>query len=410
MSHLVLASESRSEFECHICTGNVSKVFTCECKVEFCVQCLVQWNKPYCLSCDARLDRYHLVAFMGFHLYEHTFNQWMTNNMAVREKRLLPLAQKYIEWLNYQKEKQKYKRYLRQIKERGFVEKPEFEIDFDSTTSTRMSTSESGSVEKYISDDYYRCSVEYCPGLVIFGVCGMCAQKYCQSCQEMLKVKSDEEGRAHIHRCDQTIIDNLRDLKENTKKCPSCYTPIIKSEGCNDMRCTNCGVRFDWVTLTIQVTNSNPYKNTDLISFGDHHISQELIDNPNPDIISVLWDRDPNYINNYISIKFNNIKIVEKHRSNLMKLRVSYLKSEITEANWIQSVVKLETAFEYKTQMIYALSTYLNSINHCRGDLGRRLSIINRINQSINHISLAYGKKPITLKTTADDSLAIIDV
>jgi len=176
------------------------------------------------------------------------------------------------------------------------------------------------------------------------------------------------------------------------------------------MRCTNCGVRFDWVTLTIQVTNSNPYKNTDLISFGDHHISQELIDNPNPDIISVLWDRDPNYINNYISIKFNNIKIVEKHRSNLMKLRVSYLKSEITEANWIQSVVKLETAFEYKTQMIYALSTYLNSINHCRGDLGRRLSIINRINQSINHISLAYGKKPITLKTTADDSLAIIDV
>jgi hypothetical protein len=338
---------------------------------------------------------------MGYHLYEQTFNQWMTNNMSIREKRLLPLAQKYIEWLNYQKEKQKYKRYLGQIKERGFIEKPEFEINFDST----MATADAGSVEKYINDDYYRCSIEHCAGLVIFGVCGMCSQKYCVSCQEMTKGKGIQN-----HKCDQTIIDNLRDLKENTKKCPSCYTPIIKSEGCNDMRCTNCGVRFDWVTLTVQVTNSNPYKNTDLIlPAGNHHINQELIDNPNPDIISVLWDRDPNYINNYVTIKFNNIKIVEKHRSDLMKLRVSYLKGETTEAKWLQSVVKLQTIYEYKTQMIYALSKYLSTISQCRGDLGRRLSIIDRINQSINHISISYGKKPITLKTVADDGLSIID-
>ena len=32
----------------------------------------------------------------------------------------------------------------------------------------------------------------------------------------------------------------------NAKHCPLCYVPVIKSEGCNDMICPDCGHYFDY--------------------------------------------------------------------------------------------------------------------------------------------------------------------
>ena len=103
---------------CDICTESVAfnmNIICNLCSCNNCSQCVVKWGKPECLQCSGRIDRYTLVCCLGITGYTNSFKTWMLENLRTREEKMLPIAQKYIEWIAYQNEKKKFKRYLTQL-------------------------------------------------------------------------------------------------------------------------------------------------------------------------------------------------------------------------------------------------------------------------------------------------------
>jgi ariadne-1 len=48
-------------------------------------------------------------------------------------------------------------------------------------------------------------------------------------------------------------------VKKNAKPCPSCSVPIEKSQGCNHMKCTQCGFDFCWLCLAQLQMHMEPH-------------------------------------------------------------------------------------------------------------------------------------------------------
>lgn len=64
--------------------------------------------------------------------------------------------------------------------------------------------------------------------------CSICDSKFCKLCEDVL---SDN------HKCDENNLESIR-LINTFVKCPKCFLAIQKSEGCNDMKCSNCNENF----------------------------------------------------------------------------------------------------------------------------------------------------------------------
>mmetsp|Transcript_731 Transcript_731/g.1335 ORF Transcript_731/g.1335 Transcript_731/m.1335 type:complete len:509 (-) Transcript_731:1892-3418(-) len=69
--------------------------------------------------------------------------------------------------------------------------------------------------------------------------------------------------------------ETSRWMDAHSRKCPSCSVPIMKTGGCNHMRCTHCRADFCWACMRLrtsckayQCVNGAPYKNA-VPGFGD---------------------------------------------------------------------------------------------------------------------------------------------
>ena len=90
-----------------------------------------------------------------------------------------------------------------------------------------------------------QCSREGCKGFLEDNKeekgwkCTLCDRFTCHRCHEPL-----EKG----HECNPDIIQNLKEMKKDTKPCPKCGTGIFKIDGCDIMFCINCQTYFSWNT------------------------------------------------------------------------------------------------------------------------------------------------------------------
>jgi len=72
--------------------------------------------------------------------------------------------------------------------------------------------------------------------------CVHCTNRLCKSCGVVY------DRTRQFHRCTRDDIKSFRSITSNSKKCPTCYVYVVKSDGCDDMWCTSCGTTFDWET------------------------------------------------------------------------------------------------------------------------------------------------------------------
>ncbi|RWS16199.1 E3 ubiquitin-protein ligase RNF14-like protein [Dinothrombium tinctorium] len=84
-------------------------------------------------------------------------------------------------------------------------------------------------------------------------------QKYQRSNFEERKAMEKTYGKKELLDALNSLLSEEY-LEENTKKCPSCKSPIEKLEGCNKMTCRKCNAYFCWLCKELLPSTSNPYR------------------------------------------------------------------------------------------------------------------------------------------------------
>jgi hypothetical protein len=79
--------------------------------------------------------------------------------------------------------------------------------------------------------------------------CGICSTKVCPRCLVIIRLKNNEITVNHICKAEDIATAEL--IAKDSKNCPKCGVSIQKTEGCNQMWCTNCNTAFSWKTLEI---------------------------------------------------------------------------------------------------------------------------------------------------------------
>ena len=108
----------------------------------------------------------------------------------------------------------------------------------------------------------FACPVADCRGYIEAGTrftCGLCRTMVCGQCRE---VKSAPPPTAALdqgtvdpppptHVCNPDTLASVRLLARDSKACPKCHAMIFRTDGCNQMFCTQCHVSFCWRTLEV---------------------------------------------------------------------------------------------------------------------------------------------------------------
>jgi hypothetical protein len=85
------------------------------------------------------------------------------------------------------------------------------------------------------------CPLEECNGFVDTSkwTCGTCKKHICKEC-----FIEKEEG----HECNKDMVDTVKMIMKESRPCPKCSIYIHKTEGCDQMWCTQCHTTFSYQT------------------------------------------------------------------------------------------------------------------------------------------------------------------
>jgi hypothetical protein len=308
---------------------------------------------------------------------------------------------------------------------------------------TEFIVQENDSVEKKRIIYNKPCVYKDCRGFTnVVGKCGICSKWICIECNQPKKGKCDLE-----HVCKKEDIETVK-LLNQCKPCPNCKEFIYKQDGCPKMWCTNCHKGFDWNTLQVEVVTHNPHliewkarqEQTDNEGSSSHNNNNNNIEevtnrtnNINPATFQAAIKkrfitshakeiRDKiNFANNVIQFIYHlrdyvMPQMIRDSESLFLDLRIKYLKSHITEADW-KSKIKNETKrvelnrsilFIYDmfvTSSIETINNFiyadLNSEIYNFNDLEKRISdLFSEVNKQLNQIgknfALSVNKYTIT--------------
>ena len=85
------------------------------------------------------------------------------------------------------------------------------------------------------------CPLEECKGFVDTSkwVCGTCKKHICKECF----IEKEED-----HECNKEMVDTVKMIMKESRPCPKCSIYIHKTEGCDQMWCTQCHATFSYRT------------------------------------------------------------------------------------------------------------------------------------------------------------------
>jgi hypothetical protein len=257
--------------------------------------------------------------------------------------------------------------------------------------------------------------------------CGLCNNWSCAECHEVKGITRNTN-----HTCKPENVETAKLLMQDTKCCPKCTTPISKIEGCDQMFCTQCHTAFSWDSGRIETgiihnphyfewrsQNGNRERNLLEIQCGreiDHNIVFRLSQICHTtDIYTIA--------RNILHIRQIELPKYAVNRFNdNSDLRIQYLRSQIDEKRFKQSLQKRFKNIEKKSEIGAILATY----THCVTDIIYRViddynsiniqnvlifetsfyrelqELIRYTNCCLENISQIYKNKPIKLSKTGE--------
>lgn len=98
------------------------------------------------------------------------------------------------------------------------------------------------------------CAKDDCRGFVNSkGSCPICDEVTCLKCNVLITGNES-------HSCKPEDVESWKELRKNTRPCPSCHVPIFKISGCDQMWCVQCHTAFNWGTGVIETGSvHNPH-------------------------------------------------------------------------------------------------------------------------------------------------------
>jgi len=92
-----------------------------------------------------------------------------------------------------------------------------------------------------------QCQTDGCRGMLSSQYkCDLCSKYTCPKCFLAIAGEKDD------HVCKQEDMDTVEELRKNTRPCPSCGMRISKTDGCDQMWCTECKTAFSWSKGTVE--------------------------------------------------------------------------------------------------------------------------------------------------------------
>jgi hypothetical protein len=101
----------------------------------------------------------------------------------------------------------------------------------------------------------HRCADSDCNGFVSSAwKCATCDKHTCAHCRELKDAHDDP-----LHVCNTDTVASVALLKADTKPCPNCKVLVHKTDGCDQMFCTQCKRLWSWNTGRFEVRGHNPH-------------------------------------------------------------------------------------------------------------------------------------------------------
>ena len=101
----------------------------------------------------------------------------------------------------------------------------------------------------------HRCADSECNGFVSSAwKCATCDKHTCSHCRELKAARDDP-----LHVCNPDTLASVALLKSDTKPCPNCKIPVHKTDGCDQMFCTQCKRLWSWNTGRFEARGHNPH-------------------------------------------------------------------------------------------------------------------------------------------------------
>ena len=101
----------------------------------------------------------------------------------------------------------------------------------------------------------HRCADSECNGFVSSAwKCATCDKHTCSHCREL---KANRDDPHHV--CNSDTVASVALLKADTKPCPNCKVLVHKTDGCDQMFCTQCKRLWSWNTGRFETRGHNPH-------------------------------------------------------------------------------------------------------------------------------------------------------
>lgn len=351
---------------CNVCLENYNKTthnkIVCDfCEYHTCKTCcqkyiLKSYQQPHCMNCKREWVRKILVNKFSQKFIDNDLKKHQQQILFDTERSLLPTTQAVVEQLNTQK---------KIIQEIEIVEKQIRELKLHS----KQLRSKLNSKEKNQTQFVQKCRNGECRGfLSTQWKCGTCNFWTCPDCHEIKGTSKD-----CVHTCKTENVETVKLLKQDTKPCPKCGVQIFKTEGCQQMFCTQCHTAFHWKTGKLETVVHNPHYFEWLRQNGTGHIDRNPLD------IQCGRELDDRFIrsmvrlnadNHFVNIcrKILHIRQVDVPRFVVDRiggnedLRIQYLKNEIDEDKFKSMIQRRNKQHNKNHEIINILGMFVSTI------------------------------------------------
>lgn len=278
-SEPINAETDSQEHDCSVCLENfqeISNLIKCPmCKYLSCLQCtqtyLNERFDPQCMNCKRDWPEFFIRENFPESWYTEVYIKNKQAKYTEREiQSKFPIVNTYaLKIKSYESIKNSIKKYKLNLKSLSDIS-PEYSKIKEEINKLQKSLEKSENDKKdYIKEcacvdigekldsnesnqqpTHMRCGINNCNGFLIDVdskklKCGTCSNERCKECLENFATK---------HICDPNILKSIKAIRSDkrSRMCPKCNQVIEKTEGCDQMFCTNCKTSFSFETGAIE--------------------------------------------------------------------------------------------------------------------------------------------------------------